>query len=103
MTVLKFSALLTPPSRTSPLPHWIAVERQCCVHPRSLWERACPRRRWVSQRQWWLTNGVAKTVAPTLARCRTPVLCSPKITVGASLLAKAERQSTAIEDDEGCG
>ncbi|AUM69375.1 hypothetical protein C0J56_11000 [Pseudomonas fluorescens] len=55
-----------PPSRASPLPHWICGERQSCNRPRSLWERACSRRGRHIQHRCKLTTAFASKPAPTL-------------------------------------
>jgi len=74
-------------SRASPLPHWISGVRSLCVRPRTLWERACPRRRRHTQYRSDWPSAFASKPAPTLdLRCTQP-LCTPSDSVGASLLA----------------
>ncbi|MVW84375.1 hypothetical protein EI969_00140 [Pseudomonas sp. PB101] len=41
-------------SRASPLPQGSRVDCKTCGRPGFLWERACPRWRWVRQRMCWI-------------------------------------------------
>ncbi|CAN1601683.1 protein of unknown function [Pseudomonas mediterranea] len=43
-------------SRAGSLPQWFLGECRICTHPRTLWERACPRRRRNIQHQCKLTH-----------------------------------------------
>ncbi|TPG76057.1 hypothetical protein EAH74_29855 [Pseudomonas mandelii] len=46
----------TPLSRAGSLPHWFYVVRKICGRHRTLWERACSRWRWPSQKHCRLTH-----------------------------------------------
>jgi len=72
------------------------LDKGICEHPQSLWERACSRRRRVSQNMRHRLTAFASKLAPTGGLCwtRESVNTLPSIIVGAGLLAKASGQPT---------
>ncbi len=92
----------TPPGPSS-LPQCSRVHTDFVSDTVQLWERACSRKRSVSQHQCWMCrphrrNAARTKLAPTMFEGTHRFRVRHSSTVGASLLAKAECQPTSMLD-----